>query len=259
MQTASHAMVIIDPQNDFCDAGGSLYVGGAEADIERLASYLKRSGERYGDIFVSLDSHDPIAIFHPKFWVGADGESPAPFTQVTGKDVTGGRWRAASGTNALLAERAFAALSSRGIDSLTIWPEHCIVSAWGHEIASPLKDALGCWRSRGRAVRYVFKGENPFTEQFSIFEGLDDRWPECAFNETLFLRLAYRESVTFAGEALSHCVAASLESYMSRLRRAEKDQDVYLLADCSSPVSGFSRDECLGKIASLGVKIITCE
>jgi nicotinamidase-related amidase len=132
-----------------------------------------------------------------------------------------------------------------------------VVSTWGHGIAEPLKDALRRWRSAGgRAVRYIFKGENPFTEQFSIFEGLDDRWPECAFNETLFSRLADRESVTFAGEALSHCVSASIASYMSR---AKKGQAVYLLADCSSPVTGFNRDGCLAEIASLGVKIITGE
>jgi nicotinamidase-related amidase len=280
--TKSHALVIIDPQNDFCDHRGSLYVDGAAADIARLASHVEKSVEgqgkygKYSDIFISLDSHDAIAIFHPRFWIGDDGKNPAPFTPITDEDLASGKWRAASPPYQENARKTFAAMKSKNIASVTIWPEHCIVSTWGHQIADRLREALRAWReATGRAVRYVFKGENPYTDQFSIFEGLDSSWPETAFNEPLFEGLSDFDAVTFAGEALSHCVEASILSYTERLGDAwqkgqeaqkeqktyktQKKQNLFLLADCSSPVAGFERQSSLDRISKAGVTCITTE
>lgn len=33
-------LLIIDPQNDFCSPDGSLYVHGAEQDMQRLADFI---------------------------------------------------------------------------------------------------------------------------------------------------------------------------------------------------------------------------
>ncbi|MDR1020145.1 MAG: isochorismatase family protein [Synergistaceae bacterium] len=251
----AHALVIIDPQNDFCDQRGSLYVEGAADDIGRLTSHILKDGGRYSDIFVSLDSHDVTAIFHPGFWADAEGRSPVPFTQIGEAAFASGEWRAASPSHQECACKAFSAMKSKGIDSVTVWPEHCVVSTWGHQIADRLREALRSWREvTGRAVRYVFKGENPYTDQFSIFEGIDSSWPETSFNEALFGRLAAFGAVTFAGEALSHCVEASILSYTGRLGVA--GQKLTLLADCSSPVAGFDRQASLDRISAAGVSCV---
>jgi nicotinamidase-related amidase len=255
VQNASkRALVIIDPQNDFCDQRGSLYVEGAAADVRRLSAHIANSGGEYTDIFISLDSHDIAAIFHPAFWTDGDGNRPAPFTQISSGGFASGRWRVASASNEKQAERTFAAMKKAGVDAVTVWPEHCVVSTWGHQIADGLRDSLRVWRERtGRAARYVFKGENPFTDQFSIFEGLDASWPETAFNEVLFARLADCESVTFTGEALSHCVEASILSFTRRL--GDKRPLLRLLKDCSSPVSGFDPKASFDRIAASGVEL----
>ncbi|MDR2522160.1 MAG: isochorismatase family protein [Synergistaceae bacterium] len=244
-----NALVIVDPQNDFCDEKGSLYVQGASADIARLSAYIEKMGESLEGIFVSLDSHDNAAIFHPTFWLDGAGRHPKPFTQITKADLDSAKWKTASSQP--FAERTFGAMESKGISSLTIWPEHCVVSTWGHEIAAPLRRALGSWREKtGFPVRYVFKGENPYTDQFSIFEGIDDTYPETAFNENLFSRLAEFDQVTFAGEALSHCVRESILSYT---RRLDAKRRVCLLTDCTSPVAGFDGDESLALLREAGV------
>ena len=253
------ALVIVDHQNDFCDPSGSLYVDGAAEDIRRLAGHIGSAAADYDDIFVSLDSHDVVAIFHPVFWCGAYGEIPAPFTPVSRDDYASGRWRAASREHERHAVRMFDVMGKKGMDSLMIWPEHCVVSTWGHNVAWPLLKALGVWRARtGHAVRFVFKGENPYTEQFSIFEGIDDSWPETAFNENLSSRLLECGSVTFAGEALSHCVVESIASYVRRNsdRLRETGQEIRLLSDCSSPVASFSGRDCEERLASLGVRFV---
>lgn len=254
------ALVIIDPQNDFCDRRGSLYVDGAEDDMRRLASHISRSGGRYSGVFVSLDSHDAAAIFHPSFWRGEDGASPGPFTAITEADYRSGRWSASRPGDAPVVERMFAAMARKNIPSLTVWPEHCLVSTWGHGITGDLAGALADWRrASGRPVRYVFKGENPYTEQFSIFEGLDETWPDAAFNVRLLDALAGFDFVMFAGEALSHCVEASLASYVGRGGAAVAAQGKFLLRDCTSPVGGFDRAECEGRVAALGVTLVASD
>jgi nicotinamidase-related amidase len=255
----SSALVIIDPQNDFCDPGGSLYVDGANEDIIRLAAHIGCSAADYSDVFVSLDSHDVTAVFHPKFWIDASGNSPAPFTQISAEDYSAGKWIAASAEYKFYTDKMFAVMEGKKIPSLMVWPEHCVVSTWGHNIASPLRDALGKWGEvSGRVVRYVFKGENPYTEQFSIFEGIDDSWPETAFNENLFGLLAGFESVTFAGEALSHCVEASVVSYLEHKgnKPRKAGQKVSILSDCTSPVSGFKRSDSEERLRALGVRLV---
>lgn len=256
MAANRNALVIVDPQNDFCDHRGSLYVDGAFADIKRLAAHIAKLGGQYSDIFVSLDSHDVIAIFHPKFWVDGSGNHPAPYTMIPPEDFSVGNWRAAAKENEAPTARTFAVIKEKNLGGVMVWPEHCVISTWGHQISDTLREALSIWREKtGKAVRYVFKGENPYTDQFSIFEGVDDTWPDMAFNETLFETLCAFDSVTFAGEALSHCIGESIFSYTNRLDG--KKQTLYLLTDCTSPVAGFNGQETLDKLAEKGVAFVS--
>jgi nicotinamidase/pyrazinamidase len=59
-------LIVIDPQNDFCDAkNGSLYVKGADKDMERLSAMVNRIPEKLYDITTTLDSHHTIHVAHP--------------------------------------------------------------------------------------------------------------------------------------------------------------------------------------------------
>ena len=55
-------LLIIDPQFDFCDPTGALYVKGAEHDIARLATLINRAKDYIDDVRVTLDSHQPVHI-----------------------------------------------------------------------------------------------------------------------------------------------------------------------------------------------------
>jgi len=254
----THALVIVDPQNDFCDRKGSLYLEGAENDILRLAEYIEKNALSISQVFVSLDSHARVAVFHPMFWVNESGERPAPFTQISHADFNSSKWRVASDANLPYVKKTFASLKEHGIEFLMIWPEHCVISTWGHQIAPPLQKALSAWQevssrsAHGVAVRYVFKGENPYTDQFSLFEGVDNTYPETAFNETLYTRLVKFDRVTFAGEALTHCVKESILSYTRRVGSSK--QKLRLLTDCTSPVGGFDASAALDVLRRAGVE-----
>ena len=77
MATRTTQLLVIDPQNDFCDlpashrrAGStpSLPVAGAHADMQRLAAFIRAQGGQIDAITVTLDSHQRFDIAHPGFW-----------------------------------------------------------------------------------------------------------------------------------------------------------------------------------------------
>ena len=61
-------LLLIDPQNDFCDPSGSLHVAGADRDMDRLALMIHRLAGKLSDIHVTLDSHRKVDISHPLWW-----------------------------------------------------------------------------------------------------------------------------------------------------------------------------------------------
>mgnify|MGYP003665380095 CR=1 FL=1 len=71
-------LLIIDPQNDFCNPNGSLYVPGADEDVKRLAGLVHRMKDKIDDIHVTLDSHRKVDIAHPIWWKDASGAHPGP-------------------------------------------------------------------------------------------------------------------------------------------------------------------------------------
>src|SRR3989337_603023 len=85
-------LVIIDPQHDFCDPSGALYVKGADKDMERLTVLIKRVANKLSNIAVTLDSHHLLDLAHPGFWRDAKGNPPNPFTIISSSDILQGRW-----------------------------------------------------------------------------------------------------------------------------------------------------------------------
>src|SRR4029078_9596404 len=85
-------LLIIDPQNDFCDIpGAALPVPGADADMQRLAALLRDAD--FANIPVTLDSQASVRIERTPFWSTAAGDPVAPFTLISSDDVRAGRFR----------------------------------------------------------------------------------------------------------------------------------------------------------------------
>ncbi len=62
----------------------------------------------------------------------------------------------------------FRALESQGRYKLMVWPVHCVIGAWGHNIHSAVLEAVGEWELQvQRGAFKVLKGQNPLTEQYS--------------------------------------------------------------------------------------------
>jgi nicotinamidase-related amidase len=256
-------LLIIDPQNDFCDPKGSLSVSGADRDMGRLETMIRRLGPRLDDIHVTLDTHHFIDVAHPVFWVNSQGKNPAPFTIITADDVAQGVWTAASP-----AHRAWALEYTRKLEenkryALCIWPPHCLIGSWGTQIYPPLFDALLDWEKANVGfIDYVTKGSNYLTEHYSALRAdvprPDD--PGTQLNVGLIESLRDVDVLAIAGEALSHCVRFTTQDLIENFPD-ETVRKMVILEDAMTAVPGFEKEgkEFLDFAARKGIRITTTD
>jgi len=236
-------LLMIDPQNDFCDVpGAALPVPGANADLARLAHFLSAAQLAVVDVIVTLDSHPSVAIERTTFWADADGTPVKPFTLITEADVRAGTYRPrqASLTSEVLAY--LHALETGGRYRLMVWPVHCVVGTWGHNIHPALAAQIARWEEQmQRGALKVLKGGNPLTEQYSAVRAevprRDD--PATQQNRTLIERTmpADGQQLVVAGEAASHCVAATVTDLLAEMTPEQRSR----VTDCMSSVAGFEQ------------------
>lgn len=234
---AKNALLIIDPQYDFCNPQGALFVPGAVEDMQRLSQFIARKGDELAQIFVTIDSHPVNDISHPNFWRDSQGNPPPPFTQITLAEVKQGCW--IPQFKAEKATQYLADLEAQGQFPHFIWPEHCLTHSKGGAIDDTLMEALRQWARSGKQYITVEKGTYPLTEHFGIFQAqipVADR-PETQLNTSLIEALMNYDNVYLAGEAKSHCVATSLKQAMDYAPALA--QKMIVLTDCMSDVTGL--------------------
>jgi len=280
-QASTVQLLVIDPQNDFCDLPESwlppdplgadarlrpaLPVAGAHEDMQRLAAFVREAGAALDAITITLDSHHRVGIERPTFWQkgngGGDSAAVDPFTTITAADVRAGRF---APRNPAHRERVLAyldTLEAAGRYTLMVWPVHCEIGTWGYAVHAGLQAAYNAWEvSRGAQVHKVLKGSNPWTEHYSALmaEVPDPADPHTQLNRALVERLAASGLLIVTGEAGSHCVKATVEHYVQEVP-AELAARIVLLSDCISPVGGFDAQyrQFLEAMRARGVRIAT--
>ncbi|EIJ43478.1 hypothetical protein BegalDRAFT_2636 [Beggiatoa alba B18LD] len=249
--------LIIDPQNDFANPKGNLFVAGADKDSERLAAMLKRHLDKIDDIHVTLDSHHWVDIAHPVFWVDSKGNHPAPFTTITVDDVQTGKWRTTQPNCQARALNYVQALKTGGRYDLTIWPPHCLIGHYGHNVVDPIAKTLIEWENQLAIVDMVTKGSNPWTEHYSAVQAdvPDPEDPSTQLNTRLISTLEDADLIALSGQALSHCVANTIRDIANNFGEANISKMV-LIEDTTSPVSGFEAlaDQFLREMKGRGMR-----
>jgi nicotinamidase/pyrazinamidase len=236
-------LFVIDPQNDFMDIPhATLPVPGASADMERLAEFMDSMRAHIDDMVVTLDSHASVGIERTPFWMTPDGAEVVPFTRILAQDVRSERYLPRHPARLAEVLVYLEALEAAGTRRLIAWPVHCVVGDWGHNIQSGVAASIALWElASDRTCDKVLKGRNPMTEQYSAFRAevprADD--PRTHNNSRLMARLGDGEAVlVVAGEALSHCVAASGEDMLAQMNHRGLCNTI-LLTDCMSSIPGF--------------------
>ena len=249
-------LLAIDPQNDFCDlpadwhtrnpatavaTGPALPVAGAHADMQRLARFIGAQGGQIDQITVTLDSHQRCDIGHPGFWHTQDGAAVAPFTQITAAQLEAGAFRPRDPAALPRVRSYLQALEQQGRYTHMVWPVHCEIGSWGHAVHPQVQAACAAWQlQRQRAASSVFKGMNPWTENYSALQAEvpDPADPSTQLNTRLLAALDTADVLLVAGEASSHCVRATTEHLLEHLPGGRPER-IVLLTDCMSPVAGF--------------------
>lgn len=249
-------LVVIDPQNDFMDivAGpndpvglsipgvnfrSTLPVPNALKDMENVANLVKRVGHKLDDIHVTLDSHRVIDIAHPGFWRDANGKRPNPFTLITHDDIANGIWLPRSNSHLKRVLKYTEELQKAGNKFvLMVWPEHCLIGSWGHNVVDVLQKELYSWeREQFANVDFVTKGTNTFTEHYGALmaEVPDPSDPSTQLNDAFLETLRTADIVGLAGEASSHCVKTTVEQITDNIGDSHLPK-LHILTDCMSPV-----------------------
>lgn len=262
--------LIIDPQNDFSASGnnntqqGSLFVPGADADMERIADFIDRVGLKLRDIHVTLDSHHLLHIANPAMWKNSKGDHPAPFTHITAQDVINGTWTTTRASAADRALRYLRELENTKRYEHTIWPPHCLIGEWGHGVNPKVAASLRKWaEDRLDTIDYVTKGSNPWTEHFSGVraEVPDPKDPSTQINARLIDTLESADEVLISGIAGSHCVANTVKDIADNFKNSDYVKKFTLLKDTISPVPMCEKlqDNFIAEMTARGMKMSTTD
>jgi nicotinamidase/pyrazinamidase len=238
-------LVVIDPQHDFCDPSGALFVGGADDDMKiRLPAMVDRLRGALDDIHITLDSHHLVHVAHPIFWRDSKGAHPGPFTIISAEDVKNGVWSTTIPSMQRRGEEYVNALAKHGRYPLCIWPPHCEIGSFGHTVVPELWKSVRAWEAENfAAVDYVTKGSNVYTEHYSALmaDVPDPSDPSTQINTGLISTLLTADEIVVAGEALSHCLANTVTDLADNFGDDSHIAKLVLLTDASSSVAGFDQ------------------
>jgi nicotinamidase/pyrazinamidase len=229
-------LLIVDMQVDFCHTAGSLYVEGAQEDLQRLIRFIYRQAEHITSITCSLDSHVPFQIFHPAWWVDGSGNHPPPFTVITYDDVIKRKWQPQLEPE--WSTQYTLRLREQAKKELVIWPYHCLTGSIGHTLDPELFSAI-LWHTLAwnSGLTWWNKGSIPQTEFYSIIqpEIPVPEHPQGGKSQDLLDLLEVSEYIFIAGEAASHCVLETVEDLVGEFgSQPEILESIFILEDCTS-------------------------
>lgn len=199
-------LLIIDPNNDFADSRGSLYVPHADKSIEAIAQYIAENDPEA--IAISLDTHRRYHVGHCAYW---QGEGVKPFANVHAEDVERGAIIPTFAPKAQVL--TYLRAMERQGKTHTLWPEHCLVGSWGWALPDVLVQAISAWDDlhHGQHSLHVYqKGEYADAEMFSIFSYVSEPTPN-EHGKQVLDQLAQYEEVVVCGFAKDYCVAESVK------------------------------------------------
>jgi nicotinamidase-related amidase len=233
-------LVLVDVQVDFVHPEGALSVPGAVEDTRRTIEWLYRHVGQLSTIAASLDSHLPLQIFSPTWWVDAEGQHPSPFTVITSEQVRAGQWRPLYEVD--WSRDYVSKLEDQAKKALMIWPYHTLIGTQGHTLMPALYEAIA-YHSAAREAQptMLVKGSIPKTEHYSMLEPevKVPQHPQGSLNLEFLDLVANHDLVYIAGQAKSHCVLETVTSMMQYFGAAQPEVvgRLRLLTDCTSAVA----------------------
>lgn len=157
-------LIIIDPQNDFVDRKGSLYVPGSEKAIKNICKFIQTRGGYIEDILISQDTHQKFSIGFPVFW----NSNLHPFDKISIKDILNDKIKPVY-IRPTWIDQFKKQFKKYRHEELTVWPDHCIEGSWGWCFPDELIQTLNDWNIiHHRNYKTYKKGYIPELEAYSL-------------------------------------------------------------------------------------------
>lgn len=237
-------LLIIDPQNDFTDPKGSLYVKEAEKAISNICRFIYT--KKPDDILISQDTHQKFSIGFPLFW---DRELK-PFDKIKISDILENKIKPIKLREGW--EEDFKKqFKGKESETITIWPYHCLEGSWGWCFPDSLVSVLNDWglfNPNHKQYEVYRKGYIPEIESYSILS-------DCRFSVEFpdLLDNDY-DKIYISGFCKDICVAESLKD----LRQYKHFKDKFVFLDnCMSTLNSESTNLKIYEkmISDFGAKI----
>jgi len=223
----------IDVQNDFME-NGALGVQGSHGDTERFTQFIYDNMDKIAQIAVSIDTHNPFQIFHPCWWVDANGMNPPPFTAITLKDLDDGKWFPV--VDPIRSRRYVEGLSIKAKKDLFIWTYHCLQGTHGAALENQFANMVYFHSvAKKTMVNRIVKGTDPFSEMYGIFA---PEFDEKGFiNLDVLNKMAKFDKIVIGGQASDFCCYESIKQLLEfHKNNPELLKKVFILEDCMSAV-----------------------
>lgn len=258
-------LILVDPQVDFIHRDGALSVPGAVEDTQRTIEWIYHHAHQITSIAASLDSHIPVQIFHPSWWIDTNDQHPDPFTPISSDDVQSSKWKPLYEYDWSI--EYVKKLEVQAKKTLMIWPYHTLIGTLGHAITPALYETIVYHAAaRQSTPTFLTKGMIPKTEHYSLLEPevkVEDH-PQGTLNTEFLNLVSTYDLIYIAGQAKSHCVLETVTSMM----RYFKDQPeiiakIRILEDCMSSVAhpdidfDAIADEAFSEYAKQGLRLVT--
>lgn len=244
-------LILIDPQNDFMPQIGSLPVEGAIEDIKRITDFIYRNNNSITKIMCTQDTHQPMQIFHPKWWKDRNGNIVEPYTVITYEDYQRGIWLPTYGDTNRTEDYL------KNMESIQIWPEHCIEGEFGWKFEGQLLKMIYFWAvTRNTIPDIVKKGTDPYSEMFGAIKAEYD--PTNRKTKKVIKAAEEYDEIYIAGEASSHCLPITVKQIIEEfIGRQDIISKITILEDCTSPVKGCEdlQKEFFNEFRNCGIRI----
>lgn len=231
-------MLVIDPQFDFCNSNGSLYVPEAEIACDNIAWLIHKGKTKIQDIKCTKDEHQWVDISHPIWHIKDNGEHIEPFTQVTYDMYKNKEVHAFNPIFQKYTMDYLKALEDTGRFPHTIWTEHCITGSEGNTIMPQVLEAFHDWCNQFATVSYKAKGSCPFTEHFGALRA-EVPYPSDPTTKTdmSFMNFLKQADVgILTGIAENFCLGTTIIDTINEFDDPQYAKKLIFATDCTRPV-----------------------
>ncbi|GAF87986.1 unnamed protein product, partial [marine sediment metagenome] len=211
-------------------------------------------------IHATLDSHHPVHIAHPVWWINKNGKHPNPFTMIDKDSVAAGYYKAYNPNMLKWSEDYVRALNDNNRYVLCVWPPHCLIADVGFTIVPELREAFLVWENTFKKLNYVPKGSCVYTEHYSAVRA-DVEYPgdpTTTLNYQVIEMLKTGQDILVSGEALDFCVANTIRDIANEFSEDEVKNFVLLEDACScvnAPGLENLGDDFVNEMVSKGMRV----